>query len=133
MLKSVLRVIGRLFRGPSPILYRYRCGRRTRYAEPVAVASRLEDVYGKEWADGFRTLRPLGKFLSETLGPSEIAARETRRKETFGLLARMARDVFNLPPFNEDTGDGCSDPQAVEVLAGFAVFCADLAESARPF
>ena len=78
---------------------------KTRHADPMVVHRRLlqaaagEDLYTK-----------INSFESEAKGLAYDAAE---------FLARVARDGFNLKPFDEETGEGWTEVSSIYLLYDF--------------
>lgn len=75
---------------------------KTRYADPMVVHRRIlqasegEDIYTK-----------INSFESEARGLAYDAAE---------FLAKVAREAFNLKPFDEETGEGWTETSSIYLL-----------------
>lgn len=84
---------------------------KTVYGDPLAIHRRLNELLDYQAAE-------VCKSANSDVPPVRDAARKK--------LAAAAMEAFKLPPFDEATGKGCTEPMAIAVLGKFIEHREDL-------
>ena len=109
-------------------IFRYYDGSRTRYADPVEIGVRLEEI-----DPDYQDKLDLIARDAEKIPPGP--ARDDFRKSQIDAarkIADMTRKAFGISPLSSD-GGGMSQGEVANVLAQYLIFMEGLARAARLF
>lgn len=109
-------------------IFRFWDGARYRYADPVAIGTRLEEL-DPDYQDLLDVLAK--KPLDLPVGPVRDDLVK-RQHEAIKKLADLARRTFDIPPLSE-TGEGMSLGECVGVVVRYFVFMEGLARESALF
>lgn len=121
-----MRLFGWFRKAPAHVrgLYEYHDGRRRRVADPVEVDALLRQHGGDAWGNLLSILQAADRSTATGKLAGLVAAQQDEAVRT---LADLARKAFGLDPLGPD-GSGVSTAEALNVLAGYLSFLADLKE-----
>lgn len=117
------------------LIFRYHVGRETRFADPMVLARRMEEVGGENWPQLVATVDRLRQPLPPAMAASVSAELLAKRERDFSAalmdLVRIVREVFSLPVLQSD-GTGVTDSECIELLSEYLLYSRGLANAARP-
>lgn len=114
------------------LVFRFRDGTRSRYADPIAVERSLIESLGRDWR---AVLRDLSKPVPAGLVGEQREEAEAKVEDLRLRVLRATHAAFGTHPLRDSDGrmTGLTEVEAFDLLGGFLRFCSDLVRLARPF
>ena len=110
-------------------IFRYRIGKRTRYADPVVIWSELDRLCGESWLD---VLKVVGSGPPPGTTGEILVQFRKRQDDSARRLANAVSIAFEVPPLAAD-GSGLTVAERIALATDLARYVGGLAEQARPF
>ena len=114
------------------LVFRFRDGRRKRWADPLAVEASLIESLGRDWR---QALADMAKPVPQGLVGEQREEAESRSEDLRRRVLTAAHRAFGTEPLSDRDGrmTGLTEVETFDLLGGFLRFCNDLVRLARPF